>query len=137
MNTPAEHPVDETAIIQGHEVREANVRLLIKFGVGLFVLSAVSMLLMWGLFVTLEQYNASLLPEPSPLTETDQIPPAPRLQVIPEEDLIALRAAEKEKLETYGWVIRTANIVRIPIERAMEITAERGLPVRPQSSETP
>jgi hypothetical protein len=65
------------------------------------------------------------------------LPPAPRLQVIPEEDLAILRAAEEKKLSTYGWVIRTANIVQIPIDRAMQLIANDDqfkLPARPATA---
>jgi hypothetical protein len=39
-----------------------------------------------------------------------------------------LRYSNQQVLETYGWVNRENKTVRIPIERAMEIIAERGLP---------
>jgi hypothetical protein len=58
--------------------------------------------------------------------------PEPRLQVAPEVDLAALRAREGLELNTYGWIDRKAGIVRIPIERAMDLTVRRGLPVHGQ-----
>jgi hypothetical protein len=54
--------------------------------------------------------------------------PQPRLQVSPPLDLEKLREIEERELTTYGWVDREKKIVRIPIERAIEILAERGLP---------
>jgi hypothetical protein len=48
-----------------------------------------------------------------------------------------MQAAEDSLLKSYGWIDRERGIVRIPIDRAIEILAQRGLPVRPQSSETP
>lgn len=57
-------------------------------------------------------------------------PPEPRLQAHPLRDLVDLRAAENAILETYGWVDRDAGVVRIPIERALELTAQRGLPAK-------
>jgi hypothetical protein len=53
-------------------------------------------------------------------------PPAPRLERRGGEDLTRVRAVGRERLTTYGWVDRPAHIARIPIERAMQITAERG-----------
>jgi hypothetical protein len=41
----------------------------------------------------------------------------------------ALRAAEDEVLTSYGWVSKEAGIARIPIEHAMQLVLERGLPV--------
>lgn len=117
------HIVDEASIERGHEVFETNVPLVIKFGIGLTALAIISMVLMWLMFVVIEDYNALSFESPSPLIEENALPPEPRLQVIPEEDLIALQEAEEKKLKTYGWVIRTAEIVQIPIERAMHLIA--------------
>ena len=44
-------------------------------------------------------------------------------------DLVALRQRQTEKLNSYGWVDRTNKIVRIPIERAMDLIISRGFPV--------
>ena len=59
------------------------------------------------------------------------MPPDPRLQPDPRAQLQALRAYEKERLSTYGWVDKGAGVAHMPIERAMQLVAERGLPVRP------
>jgi len=58
--------------------------------------------------------------------------PEPRLQVAPRVDLAAWRAREDVVLHSYGWIDRKAGVVRIPIERAMDLIAGRGLPVRGQ-----
>ncbi len=52
-----------------------------------------------------------------------RLPPEPRLQVDPAAELEALRRREREILTSYAWVDRRHKIVRIPIERAMELTA--------------
>lgn len=54
----------------------------------------------------------------------------PRLQLSPPEDLQKYRAAEDARLNSYGWVNRTGGVVRIPVERALELVLERGLPTR-------
>ena len=64
-----------------------------------------------------------------------RVPPEPRLQINPRQDLKDLRAAEDEILHGYGWVDRNAGIVRIPIDDAMRLTLERGLPSRPQAQD--
>jgi hypothetical protein len=38
-------------------------------------------------------------------------------------------------LEGYGWVDREAGVVRLPIERAMALVLERGLPTRPAAEQ--
>ncbi len=40
---------------------------------------------------------------------------------------------EEKTLYSYGWVDETGT-VRIPIERAMDLIVQRGLPVRPQGA---
>ncbi|HEY7494835.1 MAG TPA: hypothetical protein VIH59_27505, partial [Candidatus Tectomicrobia bacterium] len=67
---------------------------------------------------------------PAPLVSAPQLPPEPRLQVAPAQELQQLHAEEDAILHSYGWVDQPAGVVRIPIERAMELLAERGLPVR-------
>jgi len=57
-------------------------------------------------------------------------PPEPRLQTNPRGDLRALRDQEDELLNGYSWADKSAGVVRIPIERAMQLTLERGLPAR-------
>jgi hypothetical protein len=56
--------------------------------------------------------------------------PEPRLQELPAQDLAEFNARQQAALHSYGWVEPAAGVVRIPIERAMELTLERGLPVR-------
>jgi hypothetical protein len=55
-------------------------------------------------------------------------PPAPRLQTDPAADLAAVRQADTARLSGYGWVERTQGTVHIPIDRALALTLERGLP---------
>jgi hypothetical protein len=54
--------------------------------------------------------------------------PPPRLQIDPAQDLARLQHNEREHLSSYGWVDRSASTVRLPVERAMSLTVERGLP---------
>jgi hypothetical protein len=54
---------------------------------------------------------------------------APRLQVAPEADLARFQEDKARVLHSYGWVDRAAGRVRIPIQAAIELTAQRGLPV--------
>jgi hypothetical protein len=50
------------------------------------------------------------------------------LQVSAPLDLAQFRAREDEELTNYDWINRTAGIVRVPIERAMELVLQKGLP---------
>lgn len=49
-----------------------------------------------------------------------------------------LRAEQQELLGSYGWIDKENGVVHIPVERAMSLLVERGLPVRPGGeAETP
>ena len=58
----------------------------------------------------------------------DRLPPLPRLQTHAVRDIAAFRAAEDDVLNAWGWVDEPAGVARIPVSRAIEILAERGLP---------
>jgi hypothetical protein len=53
------------------------------------------------------------------------LPASPRLEEDPGRQLRELRAWEDARLSSYAWTDRTAGRVRIPIERAMDLVAER------------
>ncbi|HJU24561.1 MAG TPA: hypothetical protein VJ891_18825 [Casimicrobiaceae bacterium] len=52
--------------------------------------------------------------------------PSPPLQSAPPLDLHALRAEKHALLSQYAWIDRAHGVVRIPIDRAIEIMVERG-----------
>ncbi len=120
----------------GYEKSDANVKFLAGFAVGLVGLMLVGMFVMRMMYVGMAEYQQAHDPPLSPLAaELPADPPEPRLQVRPVEDLQEQIRAQKEKLDSYGWVEPNAGVVRIPLERAMELVAERGLPVRTAGSE--
>jgi hypothetical protein len=53
------------------------------------------------------------------------VPPEPRLQVDPHEDLQEYLRKQQEVLNSYAWVSRGEGRVRIPVERAMALVVER------------
>jgi hypothetical protein len=60
--------------------------------------------------------------------------PSPQLEIDERTQLDQIRLKEEETLATYGWVDQKAGVVRIPIERAMDLIAQRGLPTRSSES---
>jgi hypothetical protein len=62
-----------------------------------------------------------------------QIPPAPRIEEHPAIEIQELHSAEDQTLSTYGWVDKKKGIVRIPIDRAMELQLQRGFPARKET----
>ena len=115
-----------------HETSDINLRAILGFLAGLTVACVFINFLVWLLF-TYFSVRESRQPAPVfPLAaqKENRLPPEPRLQVHPRDDLRDLRAREDEILSTYGWVDQGAGIVRLPIDRAMKAIVERGLPVR-------
>jgi hypothetical protein len=131
------HVVEENPQVH-HEESDVNIRAIFGFGAGLIVVAAVIHVLVWLLFVYFSNREAVRTPRQFPLaaTEQQQLPPEPRLQVTPRQDLKDLRAAEDKVLNGYGWIDRNAGVVHIPIEAAMKRIVEQGLPSRPENRET-
>jgi hypothetical protein len=121
-----------------HETSDANVKAVFAFGVGLMVLGVIVLFLVWLLFGYFSTHQAASSAREFPLSADQQnrLPPEPRLQTNPRQDLISLRAREDVILSTYGWVDKTGGVVRIPISEAMKLTVERGLPSRADNGTT-
>jgi hypothetical protein len=115
----------------GHETRDVNVRVIVGFGVSLIVAAIIIHLFVWVLFDLFAGLNARAYPRQYPTSAGSQVPlpPAPRLQDKPREDLKAMRRQEDELLNGYTWIDRSTGAVRIPIARAMKQVVEQGFPV--------
>jgi len=115
-----------------HETSDVNVRAILAVGAGLAGSSIAIGAVIWLLLVFLTAQSAQTGPREFPLavTHEQRLPPEPRLQTNPREDLADLRRAEERVLDSYGWVDKDAGIVRIPIDDAMRLTVDRGLPAR-------
>lgn len=59
---------------------------------------------------------------------TGALPPEPRLQISPRSDFQRELAYETKELQSYSWLDRSKGTVTIPIDRAMELIAQRGIP---------
>lgn len=61
--------------------------------------------------------------------------PAPQLEIDERTQLNKVRLYEENTLSSYDYVDQNAGTVRIPIDRAMDLLVQRGLPARNQSSD--
>jgi hypothetical protein len=122
-----------------HEKSDVNVRAILTVGAGLAGVTAVMAGLVWLLVLFLAGTSADTAPREFPLAASyeQRLPPEPRLQTNPREDLLTLRQAEEQRLRSYGWVDKDAGIVRIPIDEAIRLTLERGLPERTPEGRKP
>jgi len=124
---------DQAGAGDSFEHSDIQPRVVVAGAAGLLATMAVLVIvisvfgsLVTGTPVTLSQGGAGA-PPPSP--------PAPGLEAQPGQDLAAYRDFEQVKLSTYRWVDRQAGLVAIPIDRAMDVVAQQGLPARPVSSD--
>ena len=110
----------------GNYSQEDRIQLnaILKFGVILIVVMIFAGIVVWFLFQHFKNQTNAEQRELTPLAPKQQlVPPEPRLQVTPVQDLASIRKTENETLNSYGWVDREKGMVRIPISRAMEIVA--------------
>ena len=105
--------------------------MVLRFGVVVAVLTIASMLLMGALFRFLdrsaERRDAAAADAAGLQLRPEVLPPPPRLQINAEGHWRAFRSAEEAQLSTYGWMDRSTGAVHIPIDRAMELVARRGV----------
>jgi hypothetical protein len=152
-----EEPIDASA---GFEQTDVKVTGIVVFLTALAIFVAVTGLLCYGIGKVL---NANMNNEDGPnnkwtktanirqlgnlpnnpemqnkVAEITQSFPTPRVQVDDgNQDVADLHAREDLLLENYTWVDQSKGKVRIPIERAMQLIAQRGLPQAPTVEETP
>jgi len=75
------------------------------------------------------------MPFPEALSKIDQTFPKPVLEHSEMQQFNAVVEKQDQTLASYDWVDKDKGIVRIPIDKAMELLAQRGLPVLPQGAQ--
>jgi hypothetical protein len=143
-----------------YERRDIGVRPVYYFLGGLVVALVVTYLVVNVFFHVLEKRSQADQTPVSPLaakapTDTRRLPPEyktnsegadyekylrknfpePQLETNERTELNTIRQHEEDTLSTYGYVDENAGTVRIPIDRAMDLLAQRGLPTRTQPAD--
>ena len=157
MHTPDEHDSHNmpASVREGYEVTDVSVQGIAVFLIGLLASVGVFFVLCFGLGRVINyslakrdgppnKWNANPAAaagklknmESNPAAEQQQLQqltqsfPTPRLQSDDgNQDLADLHAREDLLLGHYSWIDQSQGKVRIPIDRAMELIAQRGLPV--------
>jgi len=125
-----------------HEARDVQVGGIVKFVVGLFVMTVAVFFLTWGMFRMLEARSQEPPRSPMALSGAERLPPEPRLQAAPgfaetlEKsatlwEIKALRKQWDDVLE-HGPTDQNGKRYGMPIEIAKEEILKQGLPVRKQ-----
>ncbi len=141
----------------GYERRDIGVGGVLYFLLGLFVAGLAVYFVVNGLYAFLQKRSDAEQTPVSPLVmnapaDTRHIPsqyegnydkylkenfPAPQLEIDERNELSKDRLKEEQALSTYDYIDKNAGTVRIPIDRAMDLVAQRGLPTRTQSAAAP
>ena len=130
-NKPDEHDINP---VVAHERKDVNVFQISAFGIGLLLSCIVVVFAMWAMFDFLfarENAKNAANPAAAMMSERPKLPPEPRLQAEPKIELKDLRSDEEAILNSYGWIDPNKGIVRIPIDQAIDIVAQKGLPSKP------
>src|SRR5882672_454887 len=133
-----------------YERQDLSPAGILYFLLGLAVATLLCVFALRGLFVFLENREKASQPQVSPLVtnlpaDTRRIPgdpeeylkkafPDPRLENDESKNFSKQRLNEEQVLYSYGWIDEEAGTLRIPIERAMDLLEQRGLPVRSQGA---
>lgn len=117
---------------RGADRQDLNERAVWLFAAALMAVTLAAGLVLWLLFGYFSTREAAQGQAQFPLGAGRQprLPPEPRLQANPPADLDRFRAEEDALLQSFGWVDRAAGIARVPIDEAMTLILERGLPAR-------
>jgi hypothetical protein len=129
MSTEINDPKFKASVEAGYEKRDVNIRGLLQFG---FWMAVVIVITLIGMKLMFNYFNRtmSLGPPASSFVNNRQLPPSPRLQVEPHQELKDYCATQQKNVNGYGWVDQQSGVVRIPVDKAMEVVLAKGLPAR-------
>lgn len=130
------------------EHQDLSPSAVYAFLAGLAVAGILIYFVLWGLYRYLDYYESSHQPPQNPLVETEadtrhvspqeiQKFPQPRLEKNERVEIDDFLLKEEQTLDSYGWVDQKAGVVRIPIGRAMQLIAQRGLATTPRVGTVP
>jgi hypothetical protein len=129
----------------GFEQEDLSSRSALYFLAGLVLVCVVVYLIVFGMYRFLDRYDTAHQPPLSPMAtpqadtravthENAEKFPQPRLEENERTQLRSFIEDQDRKLATYDWVDKDRGTVRIPIDRAMELIVQRGLPVHPEGA---
>src|SRR5690348_5754410 len=113
----------------GYEVRDVNIKALLQFAFWMAVVIGLTLIAMRFTFVYLGKLTP-LGPAASPFENARQIPSGPLLQAAPHQELSSFCSGQTQNVQGYAWVNQAGGIVQIPLDRAMDVTLQHGLPSR-------
>ena len=136
-----------TANNSGFEQEDMSPQGVFYFMAGLAIVGVVIYFILVGMYRFLDAYDRTHQAPVNPMAiktgidqtmsskeirdKADATFPKPVLEYNEQTQFVKELATQDETLASYDWVDQKAGIVRIPIDRAIDLVAERGLPVLP------
>ncbi len=112
-----------------YEDSSVNVKQLFVLAMGVVAMVLAGVLISAEVFRVFEKLTP-MGPTASPFEDVREVPQGLRLQTKAPQDLKDYRKDQEKILSGYGWVDQKSGIVRIPVDRAMELLLQKGYPVR-------
>ena len=115
----------------GYERSDAHAGATYRAGFAILAAMVLTAIALVPMYRWLARQESQAQPPRAEVARTEMSEPAlhfPRLVSSEPGVLAAFRAREQALLTSYGWVEKDKGIVRIPIDEAMRIVAEHGLP---------
>lgn len=131
-----EHDLEQPPV--GHETSDVDTWAIGRFAIALVLVAVGCMAVLMWLFHYFIVREGPMPPKAYSSLDKAEVrqPPAPLLETTPVEQLARERAAEDQTLNSYGWVDKQHGIVRIPIDQAIDLLANKGLPSRTEAPVT-
>jgi len=145
---------DEIIGHSGHETEfeheDLGTRGVFAFMIGLSIVGIVIYFIIVGMYTFLDKYERSQMATASPLVTTQGAMSrvvtqadmdkafkdngAPMLETNERGQLRDFLMNQENRLNSYGWVDEKAGVAHIPIEVAMDLIRQRGMPVYPKGN---
>lgn len=129
--------VDKDLLDQlGYEHQDVEVDARLGKGLFWFFMSVnISVVVAWAVIglVDRTQINRPTDQQMSRVMMPPKDTPMLQSDLTAKKDIGTLRAEEQKKMEHIGWVDKEPSFAQVPVETAMKIVAERGLPTRPNA----
>ena len=110
-----------------YEHSDINYKVVVLTGAGILLGTWISVLLLYFVF----EYFVDIHKQVSAIpvsTATVPLPPEPRLQRSPTRDWQEMKAADEAQLHSYQWIDQQQGTVTIPIDHAIDLIVQRGIP---------
>jgi len=134
------------------EREDLSTRGVFAFMIGLAIVGLVIYFIIVGMYSFLDKYEHAQMTTASPLAPNAEVSSraihydpdrgdyvqkkfqnngSPILEHDERGEFKKFLLDQEDQLNSYGWVDEQAGVAHIPIEHAMDLIVERGLPVRP------